>query len=33
MANAWHHRSDAFSSIGTALGLPGDFCGERLAGT
>lgn len=23
MANAWHHRSDAFSSIGTALGIGG----------
>ncbi len=23
MANAWHHRSDAFSSIGTALGVGG----------
>ena len=23
IANAWHHRSDAFSSIGTALGIGG----------
>lgn len=23
IANAWHHRSDAFSSIGTALGISG----------
>ena len=23
IANAWHHRSDAFSSIGTALGVSG----------
>ena len=23
MANAWHHRSDAFSSIGTAIGIGG----------
>lgn len=23
MANAWHHRSDAFSSLGTALGVGG----------
>lgn len=23
VANAWHHRSDAFSSIGTALGISG----------
>jgi len=29
MANAWHHRSDAFSSIGTALGIGGAiFLGE-----
>ena len=28
-ANAWHHRSDAFSSIGTALGIGGAiFLGE-----
>ena len=25
VANAWHHRSDAFSSIGTALGIAGAF--------
>lgn len=30
VANAWHHRSDAFSSIGTALGISGAiFLGER----
>ena len=30
VANAWHHRSDAFSSIGTALGIGGAiFFGER----
>ena len=30
VANAWHHRSDAFSSIGTALGIGGAiFLGER----
>ncbi len=23
VANAWHHRSDAFSSIGTAAGIAG----------
>ncbi len=23
IANAWHHRSDAFSSIGTAIGIGG----------
>lgn len=25
VANAWHHRSDAFSSIGTAIGIGGSF--------
>ena len=30
VANAWHHRSDAFSSVGTALGIGGAiFLGER----
>jgi len=30
IANAWHHRSDAFSSIGTALGVSGAILlGER----
>lgn len=30
IANAWHHRSDAFSSIGTALGIGGAiFLGSR----
>ena len=30
VANAWHHRSDAFSSIGTAFGIGGAiFLGER----
>lgn len=28
VANAWHHRSDAFSSIGTALGTPGISWGK-----
>ncbi len=29
-ANAWHHRSDAFSSIGTAIGIGGAiFLGQR----
>lgn len=29
-ANAWHHRSDALSSIGAAIGIGGAiFCGER----
>jgi len=29
-ANAWHHRSDAFSSIGTAVGIGGAiFLGEK----
>ena len=29
-ANAWHHRSDSFSSIGTAIGISGAiFLGER----
>ena len=31
VANAWHHRSDAFSSIGTALGIAGAiFLGEKF---
>ena len=31
-ANAWHHRSDALSSIGTALGISGAiFLGRRWA--
>lgn len=30
VANAWHHRSDAFSSVGTALGIGGAILlGER----
>lgn len=30
VANAWHHRSDAFSSIGTLVGITGAiFLGER----
>lgn len=30
VANAWHHRSDAFSSIGTLIGISGAiFLGER----
>lgn len=30
IANAWHHRSDAFSSIGTSLGIAGAiFLGEK----
>lgn len=30
IANAWHHRSDAFSSIGTALGISGAiFLGDK----
>jgi cation diffusion facilitator family transporter len=30
VANAWHHRSDAFSSIGTTLGISGAiFLGEK----
>lgn len=30
MANAWHHRSDAFSSIGTFIGIGGAIClGEQ----
>ena len=29
-ANAWHHRSDALSSIGTAIGIGGAiFLGQR----
>ena len=32
MANAWHHRSDALSSIGTAVGIGGAvLLGERWA--
>ena len=32
LANAWHHRSDAFSSIGTTLGIAGAiFLGSRWA--
>lgn len=31
IANAWHHRSDALSSVGTALGIGGAiFLGEKL---
>lgn len=31
-ANAWHHRSDALSSVGTALGIGGAiFLGQRWA--
>ncbi|HPJ16131.1 MAG TPA: cation diffusion facilitator family transporter [Spirochaetota bacterium] len=31
IANAWHHRSDAFSSIGTAAGIGGAiFLGEKF---
>ena len=31
-ANAWHHRSDALSSIGAAVGIGAAiFCGERWA--
>ena len=26
IANAWHHRSDAFSSIGTFVGIGGQLC-------
>jgi cation diffusion facilitator family transporter len=30
VANAWHHRSDAFSSIGTAIGIGGAiFLGDK----
>lgn len=30
IANAWHHRSDAFSSIGTFVGIGGSIClGEQ----
>ena len=30
VANAWHHRSDAFSSVGTAIGIGGAiFLGEK----
>ena len=29
VANAWHHRSDAFSSIGTALGIAGAIFLEK----
>ncbi len=30
IANAWHHRSDAFSSIGTSIGISGAyFLGEK----
>lgn len=32
VANAWHHRSDALSSIGTAIGIGGLFFGKSLAG-
>lgn len=32
IANAWHHRSDAYSSIGTALGIgAAAFLGEKWA--
>ena len=31
-ANAWHHRSDAFSSIGTLIGIAGAiFLGNKWA--
>lgn len=32
VANAWHHRSDAFSSIGTALGVAGAIFWEKIGG-
>lgn len=33
-ANAWHHRSDALSSIGAAIGIGGAiFLGNRLDGS
>jgi cation diffusion facilitator family transporter len=31
-ANAWHHRSDAMSSVGALLGIGGSLIGERLGG-
>lgn len=30
MADAWHHRSDAYSSIGTFVGILGSIIGKRL---
>lgn len=30
MADAWHHRSDAYSSIGTFIGILGSIIGHRL---
>lgn len=30
MADAWHHRSDAYSSIGTFVGILGSIIGNRL---
>ena len=30
MADAWHHRSDAYSSIGTFIGILGSIIGGRL---
>ena len=30
MADAWHHRSDAYSSIGTFIGISGSMIGHRL---
>ncbi len=30
MADAWHHRSDAYSSIGTFIGILGSIIGDRL---
>ena len=32
VANAWHHRSDALSSIGTAIGIGGLFFWEIIGG-
>ena len=32
IANAWHHRSDALSSIGTAIGIGGAICWAPIGG-
>ena len=33
MADAWHHRSDALSSIGALIGIAGAMCGYPIADT
>lgn len=30
MADAWHHRSDAFSSVGSLIGIGGSIIGFKI---